>query len=49
MLVTAAPDLLYLEDTDHDGRADVREVVLTGFGEGNPQHRVNGLCYGLDN
>jgi len=29
--VTDAPDVLYLEDTDDDGVADQREVVLTGF------------------
>src|SRR3954468_14600118 len=32
--VTAAPDLLFLKDTDGDGKADLRRVVLTGFGEG---------------
>lgn len=30
-LVTDAPDLLWLADTNHDGRADVREVWWTGF------------------
>jgi putative membrane-bound dehydrogenase-like protein len=49
VLVTAAPDILFLKDTDGDGRADVREVVFTGFVEGNQQHRVNGLQFGLDN
>lgn len=49
VIVTCAPDILYAEDTDGDGRADVREVLLHGFGEGNQQHRVNGLTYGLDN
>jgi putative membrane-bound dehydrogenase-like protein len=49
VLVTAAPDLLYLEDTDGDGRADVRTVVITGFAFTNPQHMVNGPLYGLDN
>ncbi len=49
VLVTAAPHLLYLVDTDDDGRADKREVLLEGFGEGNQQHRVNGLAWGLDN
>src|SRR5215212_760578 len=28
ILVTAAPDVIYFEDTDGDGRADVRTVVL---------------------
>lgn len=49
ILVTCAPDILYFEDTDGDGRADVRRVVLTGFAQGNPQLRVNGPLYGLDN
>ena len=49
VIVTAAPDIFYAEDTDGDGRADKREVLFTGFGEGNQQHRVNGLVYGLDN
>ena len=49
VIVTAAPDIFYAEDTDGDGKADKREVLFTGFGEGNQQHRVNGLWYGLDN
>ncbi|REJ97796.1 MAG: dehydrogenase [Planctomycetota bacterium] len=48
-LITAAPDILYAEDTDGDGRADHTEVLYTGFVESNPQHRINGFCYGLDN
>ncbi|MCC6539115.1 MAG: c-type cytochrome [Bryobacterales bacterium] len=49
ILVTDAPDVLYLEDTDGDGKADVREAVLTGFAFTNPQHTVNSPVYGLDN
>ena len=49
VLITAAPDILFAEDTDGDGRADRREVLYRGFGEGNQQHRVNGLRWGLDN
>lgn len=49
LLVAAPPDILYLEDTDGDGKADRREVLLSGFAEGNPQHNVNALRYGLDN
>src|SRR4051794_65045 len=49
VLVTAAPDLIYFMDDDGDGRADVREVVLTGFAEGNQQLRVNSPTWGLDN
>ena len=49
VLVTAAPEILWLRDTSGDGRADVREVLYDGFEPGNPQHRVNGLRWGLDN
>jgi len=47
-LVTAAPDIIYAEDTDGDFKADVRKVLFTGFTEGNQQHRVNGMRWGLD-
>jgi putative membrane-bound dehydrogenase-like protein len=49
VLVTAAPDILFLKDTDGDNHADERRVILTGFGKGNQQLRVNGLMWGLDN
>lgn len=49
ILVTAAPDILYLRDTDNDGVADERTVLWTGFREGNQQLRVNGLFWGIDN
>ena len=47
-LIAAAPDLFYAEDTDDDGRADVRKVLFTGFTPGNQQHRFNGFEWGLD-
>ncbi|MCA9181987.1 MAG: hypothetical protein KDA51_11060, partial [Planctomycetales bacterium] len=49
VLVTAAPNILYLEDSTGDGRADVQRVLFSGFLEGNQQLRVNGLRLGLDN
>jgi putative membrane-bound dehydrogenase-like protein len=49
ILVTSPPDLIYFEDVNGDGRADTREVVLTGFARTNPQHAVNHPVYGLDN
>ena len=49
VLVAAAPDVLYLPDLDGDLRADERRVILTGFNRYNPQLRVNGLLYGIDN
>ena len=49
VLVTDAPDVWYLEDTDGDNRADVKTAVLTGFALTNPQHTVSNPRYGLDN
>ncbi len=49
VLVCAAPDILYAEDTDGDGRADKVRKLFTGFATQNYQARVNGLSFGLDN
>ncbi len=49
VLISTAPDILYAEDTDGDGKADVKRVLFTGFREGNQQHRLNGFELGLDN
>ena len=49
VIVTAAPEIFYAEDTDGDGKADVRNTLYSGFLEGNQQLRVNGLRWGLDN
>jgi putative membrane-bound dehydrogenase-like protein len=49
VLVCAAPDILYAEDTDNDGRADKLEKLFTGFITDNYQARVNSLALGLDN
>lgn len=49
VLVTCAPEIFYAEDTKGTGKADRRVPLYTGFKEGNPQHRVNSLIWGLDN
>ncbi|WP_435017917.1 neutral/alkaline non-lysosomal ceramidase N-terminal domain-containing protein [Tundrisphaera sp. TA3] len=49
VIVCAAPEVIYAEDTDGDGRADIRRSMLQGFATENYQARVNGLSYGLDN
>jgi putative membrane-bound dehydrogenase-like protein len=48
VLICAAPDILYAEDTDGDGKADVVKKLFSGFGTHNYQARVNSLTYGLD-
>ena len=49
LLVTAAPDILYLRDLDGDGKADERKVLFTGFALVNPESRVTNLRFGIDN
>lgn len=49
VFVVAPQFLYYFKDTDNDGVADVREVVLSGFGRDNVQSVTNGLQWGLDN
>jgi putative membrane-bound dehydrogenase-like protein len=41
VIVTAAPEILWLRDTDDDGVCDKREVLYKGFVAGNPQLRVS--------
>ncbi|MDA7510852.1 c-type cytochrome [Verrucomicrobia bacterium] len=48
VLVTAAPEVFFAEDTNGDGRADRKEVIFQGFMEGNQQLRLNCLRWGLD-
>ena len=48
--VGSPPDLLYLKDTDGDGKADVRRVVFTGFGRDRAgEGMLNSFRWGLDN
>jgi putative membrane-bound dehydrogenase-like protein len=49
ILVTQAPNVLFLKDTDGDGKADVRETLYSGFAVENPQLRVSHPSFGLDN
>jgi putative membrane-bound dehydrogenase-like protein len=49
VIVADAPHVLYFEDTDGDGSADVRDTLLTGFALSNPQHNLNNPLLGIDN
>src|SRR5690606_7655404 len=42
------PEIIYAADTDGDGQGEVKKTLYKGIGEGNQQHRVNGLRWGLD-
>ncbi len=49
VLLCAAPDILYAEDADGDGKADVVKKLFTGFDTSNYNARINSLALGLDN
>lgn len=46
--VGASTEILRLEDRDGDGRADSRQVVLSGFGTEDTHHTVHTLRWGPD-
>ena len=43
VFVATTPDILFLRDTNGDGKADERRVVLTGFGKGLERLNVQAL------
>jgi putative membrane-bound dehydrogenase-like protein len=49
VLVTSAPDILWMKDNDGDGKAEVRKILYTGFPKVNPENRITNLRYGIDN
>ena len=48
VIVTAAPDVLLLRDTDDDGKADSRQVLYTGLGIGDTHAVINNPRWGVD-
>ncbi len=49
VFVTCSPDIYYLKDTDNDGIADIKKVVLTGFfATQTAQIRMSHPTMGLD-
>jgi putative membrane-bound dehydrogenase-like protein len=52
VFVLASPDLFYFKDTKGTGTADVKKLIMSGFGNRleklNVQGLVNGLTVGLD-
>ncbi len=49
LIVTAAPNILYLKDTNGDGKSDTSEILFTGFFQNNSEAQVTSLRYGIDN
>ncbi|MCI0684874.1 MAG: HEAT repeat domain-containing protein [Gemmataceae bacterium] len=48
VIVTAAPSIVHVRDTDGDGKADRQDVLYEGFAALNPQLRVSNPILGLD-
>ena len=49
LIVTSAPDILFMKDTDGDGKADVRQVLYTGFPKVNQEARITNPRLSVDN
>ncbi len=49
LIVTSAPRIVWLRDTQNVGRADQSVPLYDGFAAGNPQLRVSHPLLGLDN
>ena len=49
VIVTQAPETLFLKDTDGDDKADVRETLFSGWGVHDTHAGPSNLRYGFDN
>jgi putative membrane-bound dehydrogenase-like protein len=49
VIVTLAGEVAWFQDTDGDGKADLKQTWFRGFAEQNPQLRANHPRLGLDN
>lgn len=49
VIVSMAPDFVFLKDTDGDDVADVREVIMTGWNKFDTHAGPSNLQYGFDN
>ncbi|MEQ1828657.1 MAG: PVC-type heme-binding CxxCH protein, partial [Pirellula sp.] len=48
VIVTSAPEILFLKDTDGDDVADVRTIMLQGLDSSDTHHGANNLIHGPD-
>ena len=48
VIVTQAPDILWLRDTDGDDVCDKQEKLFTGFGFGDTHAVMSGMRWGMD-
>lgn len=46
--ISEQPDIIFVKDTDGDGKADYRETVLHGFGTEDSHHAIHVFVWGPD-
>jgi putative membrane-bound dehydrogenase-like protein len=49
LIVTSAPDILFMKDDNGDGKADTRKVLYTGFPRVNQEGRITNPRLAIDN
>ncbi len=49
VIAICAPDIVYLADRDGDGKAEVREVLFSGFARGLIERGISNPRWGVDN
>lgn len=49
VIVSMAPDFIFMKDTDGDDKADVFETIMTGWGKSDTHAGPSNLMYGFDN
>ncbi|MPR37002.1 PVC-type heme-binding CxxCH protein [Salmonirosea aquatica] len=49
IIVTMAPDIVFMKDTNGDDKADITEVLSHGWGKGDTHSGPSNLIYGFDN
>ena len=49
VIVAQSPNFVFLKDTDGDDKADVRQVIITGWGIRDTHAQASSLSYGYDN
>ena len=48
IIVTCAPDIIFLADRDGDGKAEVRELLFTGFTDDMLERSISAPQWGID-
>lgn len=49
VIVSDPPNVYFMQDTNNDGIADVKKILLTGFDVSNLEGNINSPIYGPDN